>query len=378
MERKIPVYQAKVGEQDDTGIFAMSFVDFPANETNFVALKRANRVKLNLNRAKQILTGVVLIPNQKIYRNDAQLGEYFLTFTAADIERIAHKMMKHGAALSNTTHQHEGGLDGNYLTEVWTVKDSKYDKSVALGLGEFPVGTLLASYKVSDANYWRNEVLTGNVKGFSLEGFFNFNSIKMNKQKTTAAKAAAQKKPSNNIIGTFLKTVGAMLEGETATETEDLVDVAETDETDSGTPVLIFELADGGEVWVDAEGFATLDGEQMAPGEHALTDGNIIVIDDSGNLVITQEEGDGAEPAATEAELKAARLKGKQFLKAQGDPSKAKIAKLEAELAKLKKQPSTGKAKPPVEGAGAGGKQTFNQKLAATLQAKAERKRNAN
>lgn len=372
MEKRIPIYQAKVGEADDTGIFAMSFVDFPANERNFVALKAAP-IKLNLNRAKQILTGCVLIPNQKIYRNDAQLGEYFLTFTAADIERIAQKMMKQGAALSTTTHQHESGLEGNYLTEVWIVQNSKCDKSVALGLGEFPVGTLMASYKVNDAKYWREQVLTGKVKGFSLEGFFNFNSIKMSKPKT-AAKVA----PKGGPVTAFLKSIAAMLEGDSTAEAEAIVEEAAKDETDSGTPALIFVLAEGGEIWVDADGFATLDGEQAPAGEHALADGNVIVIDEAGNLVVTQEEAAGAEPAASEAALAAARAKGEAFLAAQkkkpATGNAAEIAKLKAKIAQLEKTPSAGKAKPVVLGGQEGAKRTFNQTIAAALQSKAQRK----
>lgn len=370
----IPIYQAQISAYDDTtGVYAMSFVDFPANEQNFVALNKAKAVKLNLNRSKQILTGVVLIPDQLIYRNDTHLGEYYIKFSATDIEKIALKMMRKGLALSNTTHQHENGLKGNFLTELWIVKDSKKDKSVALGLGEYPPGTLVASYKVNDANYWRNEVLTGNVKGFSLEGYFNFNTIKMNKKTVPAAKLAVKKKP--NAVSTFLKSMVAMLEGETVADTEALVDVADTDEVDAGDPYLIFELADGGEVWVDAEGFATLDGEQMPAGEHSLADGNFIVIDDSGMLVITQEETEGAEAEVPETALKAAKSRGKMFLKNQGDPKTAKIATLEKQLAELKKQPSTPKAKAPVDGAGTLVPQTFNEKMGAVLKNRLDRKK---
>lgn len=368
---KIPIYQAQISvKDDDTGIYAMSFVDYPANMQNFVALNKAAKVKLNLNRNKQILTGVVLIPDQLIYRNDEHLGEYYIKFSAADIEKIALRMMKKGIALSSTTHQHESGLTGNYLTELWIVKDPKRDKSVALGLGEYPAGTLVASYKVTDPNYWQKEVLTGNVKGFSLEGYFNFNSIKMNKKTTPAAKLAANKKP--NKVSAFLKSMAAMLEGDSTADAEAIVDEADKDEVDAGDPYLIFELADGGEVWVDADGYATLDGEQMPAGEHALADGNFIVIDESGNLVVTQEEADGAEAEVPETTLKAAKARGKQYLKAAGDPKAAKIAKLERELAQLKKQPSTPKAKQTVE---AGKKpETFNEKMAAVLKSRLDRK----
>ncbi len=282
--------------------------------------------------------------------------------------------MRTGLALQNTTHQHESELKGNYLTELWIVQDPKRDKSVALGLGEYPKGTLLASYKVESSEYWRKEVLTGNVKGFSLEGFFNFNNLVMNKKTAPAAKLAAKKKPST--MGTFLRTMAAMLEGETVADAEAIVDVAADDEVDAGDPYLIFELADGGEVWVDAEGFATLDGEQMPAGEHALADGNFIVIDDAGNLVVTQEEADGAEAEVPEVALRKAKARGKAVLMAingKTDPKAAKIANLEKQLAALKKAPSTGgKVKQKVDAGKA--PETFNEKMAAVLKNRLDRK----
>lgn len=343
MNKKLPIYAAQVGDKDGTGIYAISFVESPAVERNFVALaKKAAPVKMNFNSHKQILTGVVLIPEQLIYRNDA-MGEYYIKYSAQDIEKIAAEMMRAGVALQSTTHQHEKPLTGNYLVECWTVADPKRDKAVALGLGELPKGTLMASYKVADAKYWKDEVLTGNVKGFSLEGLFNFNEITMKKTQVTQGRAkAAIKKPSK--LSAFLATCAALLEGETEAAAEDLVDEAAKDETDSADPYLVFELADGGEVFVDADGFATLNGEQMPAGEHALADGNVIVIDDAGNLVITTDEPEAVEPDEAAVELakqRAAQLLAKSKAPAKGK-NDAKIAALEKQIAELKKTPSTG------------------------------------
>ncbi len=373
MGQRLPVYECKVDREDDSGIFAISFVEAPAVERNFVALsKQRKAVKLAYNRQKQVLTGVVLVPDQLIYRRDDRFGEYYLRFSAADIERIAQKMMRTGLALHTTTHQHERPLEGNYLTELWTVKDPKRDKAAALGLGELPAGTLVASYKVEDADYWKNEVMTGRVKGFSLEGFFNTNIVNMKKKTQTAAqlgKESSARKPKNR-MSAFLQSVAAILEGETAEEANAVAEEAKKDETDSGDPFLIFELADGGEVRVDSEGFATLDGEQMAPGEHALADGNFIVIDDSGMLVVTQPEADAEEPEEAVAEL--ARQRAKQFLakmKTAQKPGKdQEIAELKKRIAELEKQPSAGKAEPQTEGTVKDpSKMTHTEKMAAVL-----------
>jgi hypothetical protein len=301
------------------------------------------------------------------------MGEYYLRFTAPDIEKIAQKMMRTAVALQNTTHQHQKPLEGNFLTELWIVADPKRDKSVALGLGELAAGTLVASYKVTDPKYWREEVLSGNVKGFSIEGLFNFNTVKMAKTKTTT-KAPEKKTPG--VVSAFFKSMAAMLEGDTAAEADALAGEADKDETDSGTPYLIFELAEGGEVEVDSDGYATLNGETMPAGEHALADGNFIVIDDSGMLVVTQEEADGADAAdaPTEMAKQRAKQRAKQFLAKQGkDPKAAKIAMLEKQLAELKKEPSAGKAKPKVEAAKDLKDMTFTEKMASVIKSRQER-----
>lgn len=267
---KIPIYECKIDESlnDVTGIYAISFVDEPAVEENFVALSK-QAVVLNKDTKKQIFTGVVLKPNQLIYRLDEQNQPYYIQFSEIEIEKISHKMMKAGLALYHTTHQHESELKGNYLTELWIVTDPQNDKSNALGFKDLPKGTLMASYKVTDKGYWDNEVMMGNVKGFSLEGFFNqelkLNKIikknKMNKHKKTSLLSK---------IGKFLM---------------DIEDVERTDATDSGENVRIYQLYDGKEVSVDEDGYCTIDNEQAPSGEHKLYDGNTLVIDEAGQYV---------------------------------------------------------------------------------------------
>lgn len=391
METKLPIFEAKIRATDDTGIYAVSFVEVPAIEKNFVALSRAAsaaKVKLKLDTQKQILTGAVLIPDMLIYRNGegTTLGEHYLKYTADDIELIAQKMMRTGVALRNTTHQHERQLRGNYLIECWIVQDPKRDKSVALGLGEMPKGTLMASYKVRNKRYWDTQVVTGNVKGFSLEGLFNYNKVEMKKPQLTPKKAvtALGKKPSVGVA--FLKSLTALLEGDSSAEADAVADEADKDETDSGTPALIFTLADGGEVEVDADGYATLeDGSTMPAGEHQLDDGNFITIDDDGKFVLTTEEAEAVEPAEAPAAVAAARQKAKDDAKAllakqagkkPADANAKKIAQLQAQIAELKKSPSAKPAKPAVEGGAAklAKDAPFTDRVAAALSAKLARK----
>ena len=344
----IPIYNCIVedGVNDITGIYAISFVDSPANEVDFIALKQESKNPLYLNRdsQKQILTGVVLKPEQLIYRFSEQLGEYYIKFSAEQIERIAQKMMKTGLALQHTTHQHEKPLKGNYLTELWIVENPELDKSKALGFQDLPKGTLMCSYKIEDSEYWKNEVMTGHVKGFSLEGFFNqeLNLTKINNSKNMNMNKTKKKIKLTTLQRTLLKATGMtkqMLDGIDA--------IVIDDNTDSGEAFIEYVLKDGKEVKVDETGYATLEGEQMAAGEHPLADGNILVIDENGNFVETIEASatntDPEEATAKEALARKQRLQKekikqlKQKLEEENanNADSSTVAELEAKIADM-------------------------------------------
>lgn len=377
---KLPVYNCEIEDSvnDITGIYAISFVDLPANEVDFVALKNNIPVYLDRNSQKQVLTGVVLKPEQLIYRNSTQLGEYYIKFSAEQIEKIAQKMMKTGIALQNTTHQHQSQLSGNYLTELWIVENPSIDKSKALGFKDIPKGSLMCSYKIEDKSYWDNEVMSGNVKGFSLEGFFN---QELNMSKITNTKSVNMKKKKFNFNA--VQRGALILSGLTRKQLSEIESIEVEDSTESSEAYLEFTLKDGKVVKVDDTGYATLDGEQMPAGEHPLADGNILVIDENGNFVETKEsataktnpdEATAAETLKRKQKLAVEKAKQqKQKLEEEkaneSDPEtvdalKAKIAEMQATIDELiaamgeaketveelkKKTPSTPPAVQPIE-----------------------------
>lgn len=318
-------------EDDETGIFAMSFVDYPANETDFVALKSDKKIFLSHDRAKHILTGVVLRPEQMIYRNDENLGEYYIKFSADQIEKIAQKMMKTGIALQTTTHQHQSPLEGNYLTELWIVEDPQNDKSNALGFSNLPKGTLMCSYKVTPA-YWDQHVASGDVKGFSLEGYFRQYKVDLSKIKTANKNVNMAKKRKFNVFQkTALSAVGF---------TEAQIRKLENETTSSGDDYTVFRLEDGKEVFVDQEGYVTLDGDPLPAGEHKLDDGNILVVDKDNKLVeVKTPDGDSKEVQAPETLRRQLRAYKRKLEESQEkmDDKDEEIKQVEDEIAKLKK-----------------------------------------
>jgi hypothetical protein len=113
--------------------------------------------------------GALLIPNKPIYRNGAE-GEYYIFFSKDTIVKASQMFLKNGNQ-NNATLEHEQALNGLTLVESWIVESETQDKSRMYGLNA-PVGTWMGSVKVNNDDVWKEYVLSGKVKGFSIEGYF--------------------------------------------------------------------------------------------------------------------------------------------------------------------------------------------------------------
>jgi len=161
-----------------SGIDAISIVESPAIESNFIALNNHQVKFATVDTEKRILMGPALIPNKPIYRN--QDGEeFYVYFSKATIEKAMQMYLKKGNQ-GNATLEHDGKLNGLTLVESWIKVDAEKDKSVAYGM-EDPVGTWYVSMKVDNEEIWNEYVKSGKVKGFSIEGFFADKSTTMSK-----------------------------------------------------------------------------------------------------------------------------------------------------------------------------------------------------
>ena len=118
----------------------------------------------------------------------------------------------------------------------------------------------------------------------------------------------------------------------------DIDAVQSGDVAGSGTAYVVFTLADGKELYVDADGFATLDGEQMPAGEHLLADGNLLTVDSDGQFTGTKEAA--VKKNAPEEAVAPQTLTGKAKPGEGKDAPTldAKIAEMERKLAELEQQ----------------------------------------
>lgn len=184
--------------QSLNGIEAISIVEYPAIEENFVALNSQERVQFAAQDAeKRILMGAALIPNKPIYRN--QDGEeFYVYFTSKTIRQAAELFLMRGNQ-NESTLEHEAKLTGLSVVESWIIEDEQHDKSRKYGM-DLPVGTWMVSMKVNNDQVWNDFVKTGKVKGFSIEGYF---VDKVNMMSHAEQKALATLVKINDIVKVY-------------------------------------------------------------------------------------------------------------------------------------------------------------------------------
>jgi len=157
-------------EQELSGIEAISIVDEPAIEENFIALSKQHEIKLaEVDKEKKILMGAALVPNKNIYRRNGE-DEYYIFFSEDTVRKASELFLMRGNQ-NKSTLEHQAELYGLSVVESWIIEDDVHDKSRKYNM-DLPVGTWMVSMKVNNDEVWNNYVKTGLVKGFSIEGYF--------------------------------------------------------------------------------------------------------------------------------------------------------------------------------------------------------------
>ena len=156
-------------DQEITGIEAISVVENPAIEEDFIALKNEEIKLAEVSGEKRILLGALLIPNKPIYRRKGD-DEYYIYFSKDTVEKASQLYLQNGNQ-NKATLEHQHSINGLTLVESWIVEDEVKDKSRMYGLN-VPVGTWMGAVKVNNEEIWEQFVKTGKVKGFSIEGYF--------------------------------------------------------------------------------------------------------------------------------------------------------------------------------------------------------------
>ena len=152
-------------------LFAVSLVEDPAIESNFIALSK-QKSSIKLENEKRLLIGAALAPNKPIYRN-VNGNEFYISFDETTIEKLAQDFLANDYQ-HNITVDHQEEANDIVIVESW-IKTSENDKSVSYGLNE-PIGTWFIGMKVNNDEIWQR-VKDGFYKGFSIEAVVGLDEL---------------------------------------------------------------------------------------------------------------------------------------------------------------------------------------------------------
>jgi hypothetical protein len=197
---KIRVYDMAINTNDDeTGVDINSFVDAPAHISSF-ELYANRKATFSIDAEKRIVTGVFIMANFLIYRNDRQLGEHFVKFSPEVIWQIRNKFFKKGYNV-NTNVMHETMVKGAILVDSYIVHstDPKFPKvPEILASQKVTDGSWVGSYYIENEQLWQ-DCKNGVFKGFSVEGYFD--KIRTNIKTKTSMKTGKKASFFKNIFG---------------------------------------------------------------------------------------------------------------------------------------------------------------------------------
>jgi hypothetical protein len=175
------IYELVIEDENIDEVFAISLVEEPAIESNFVFFDKEKIHFAAVNDEKRLLMGPILIPDKQILRIDGEGMPYHVFFKPETIKRLS-EMYLEKKYTDKSTLEHDKKITGVNLVESWIVESRTKDKSAMYGLS-VPVGTWMGTFKVNNDDIWENYVKTGEVKGFSIEGLFGHNLVAATKEK---------------------------------------------------------------------------------------------------------------------------------------------------------------------------------------------------
>lgn len=338
MAKKKKLYEVR----PDSLVYAISLVECPAIESNFVYLSEEKPIQVCLEQdEKHMVFGAVLIPDKPIYRYN-QEEEYYLRFPKETIEVLAHEYLQNDNIYS-FTQQHKENADGVSIIESW-VKTSNNDKSVDLGI-DAPIGTWFVGAKIDNEEIWQG-IKDGSMRGFSVESFLNFDEIMMNKQEN---KMTEEKLETIEVNESFWMRIAEIIKN--ALKNPEVPEL----EAQVTSAQVIDEMKDEVEKKEDEVVVDEMPTDEMP------TEETPVMVADEPEVIAEEVVEDVIEEAPTQEEAKEDLQVVIDELNKRIDELNAKISELELQNQKLSKQPS---AKPVNVKGLIGGDNKFERMLA--------------
>jgi hypothetical protein len=178
MENKLPIYYATINEDlsglelKEQGIQNLALVDSPAMLQEWIAFseQKPYEFKFALQEEQRIITAPVIVADLPIYRK-VDNKEFYVVYKKETNMQILQKYMLDGNQRKvKLTHDTSDLSKGVFVFEVFISDASRGIKQPEAF--DLPDGTIFCSMKINNDDIWKR-VKSGEVKGVSLEGFFD-------------------------------------------------------------------------------------------------------------------------------------------------------------------------------------------------------------
>lgn len=284
----LPVFWAQLADPDD-GVYRVSLVDYPAVERDFEAFNASKRMRIYAiaDEEKRIVRGVLMRADYPIYRQDSELGEWYIVFNAQTIREMTERMLQAGLHNAvNLMHAPGSDVEGVDLVQLF-IKDTGAGVAPA-GFDDISDGSLFGEYHVVNDDVWA-AIKAGTYRGFSIEGYFSL---------TTTPQELLPKNNKMSILDKFKARLARVLAELGAVSTDRGALMWDGDE----------DLKAGLEVYVEGD-----DGRRKpAPdGDYKTEDGKVIkiargkvseIVDDKAEVDGADESGAGGTQAGKDVE----------------------------------------------------------------------------
>jgi len=175
---KLPIYYATINtalsgmELKEQGIQNIALVDSPAMMQEWLAFseQKPYEFKMSLQEEQRIVTAPVIVADLPIYRQ-VEGKEFYVVYKKETNMQILQKYMIDGNQRKvKLTHDTSDLTKGVFVFEVF-ISDASRGIKQPEGF-DLPDGTIFCSMKINNDDIWKR-VKSGEVKGISLEGFFD-------------------------------------------------------------------------------------------------------------------------------------------------------------------------------------------------------------
>lgn len=174
MSMELPLYMLDISDDlnDDAEVQYVALVDRPAIQKNWNAFKNQQKFEI-ISEDKHIISGCIMLADTPIFRSDASFGDYYVAFSKDTIVKIAQKYFKKGYQNNvNLMHDPNKIESGVTMFESF-ISDKTRGIAPMKGFEDAPEGSWFGSMLVENPDVWA-KVKDGTIKGFSIEGIFNY------------------------------------------------------------------------------------------------------------------------------------------------------------------------------------------------------------